>query len=426
VPSGPVSAWSHEDKIKETLLRSKNYLGPAVGQQIDALISPLNIGILVGTLILWAGAQFVGVGEVVDVILLVVGAAMIGPSIVNVVENLMEFGKCLVAKTDADLDRSAKAFADAVVTGGITIIMAILLRKGAKAAEARVPGVARPSWLEVAKPKGAIGLPSVGPDPYAGKIWSRVSATGTLTRPAGTGGTTMFGDIIYSLDGTATDRQLALLHERLHSALSPRFGILRTLRAQIKWASYSRSVLLKYLEEAMAECYAQLRVNGFKGALTGIKFPLGGRYVGVTVKGLAAEGTAIGTIAVGAQRFSVSIIGGPQTWRPNRLPPRPGRLPSMEATHSPPQRMIFEDVIVTGGHSVTIGHGKSLSAIAGEQYRDERLWSLIWDLNHVKIGDNPNLVRQGLVLMLLQLSNYSPAEIADAHKRSATWRNYAH
>jgi hypothetical protein len=426
VPSGPVSAWSHEDKIKETLLRSKNYLGPAVGEQIDALISPLNIGILVGTLVLWAGAQFFGVGEVVDVILLVVGAAMIGPSIVNVVENLMEFGKCLVAKTDADLNRSAKAFADAAVTGGITVIMAILLRKGAKAAEARVPGAARPSWLEVAKPKGPIGLPKVGPDPYAGKIWSRVSETGTLTKAAGTGETTAFGDIVYSLDGTATDRQLALFHERVHAALSPRFGILRTLRARIGWAGYSRSVLLKYLEEAMAESYAQLRVNGFRGALTGIKFPLGGRYVGVTLRGMAAEGIAIGTIVVGVQRFTVSILDGPQTWRADRLPPRPGPLPHKKGPHSPPQRMIFEDILVTGGHPVTIGHGKSLSAIAGEQYRDVRLWPLIWDLNHVKIGDNPNLVRQGLVLKLLPLSDYSPAEIADAHKRSATWRNYAH
>src|SRR5947209_9875036 len=166
MPTGPVATWSKEDKVKETIIRSKKYLGPALSQQVDQLISPTNLAILVGTLVVWAGSHFFGVGEVVDVALLLVGAAMLGPSIVDVAENLIKFGKCINAQSEAELDVSAKAFADAAVKGGITAIMAILLHRGAKGLQAaRAPGVANPSWLEVAKPKGPIGLPGVGVDP---------------------------------------------------------------------------------------------------------------------------------------------------------------------------------------------------------------------------------------------------------------------
>ena len=149
---------------------------PMLLEQFATLVSPTNLEILLGTLVLWAASQFVGVGEVVDVALLLVGAAMLGPSIVDVSKNLMEFGKCIQATSDADLDRSAKAFADAVVAGGITVVMALLLRKGAKTAQA--PVGLQASWLEVAKPTRPFGLPDVGPDPYAGKVWSKVSETG--------------------------------------------------------------------------------------------------------------------------------------------------------------------------------------------------------------------------------------------------------
>ena len=415
MPNGPVATWSHEDKVKETLVRSKKYFGAAIGEQIDALVSPLNLGIMVGTLLLWAVSHFVGVGEVVDVILLIVGAAMIGPSIVDVVKNLMEFGKCIDANSYADLDRSAKAFADAAVVGGITVVMAILLRKGAKSAEARLPNVARPSWLEVARPKGRIGLPSVGADPYAGKFWSKLAVIGDAARDAGTGKTSWFGDIVYSLKGSATDQEIALLHEKVHAALTPRLGILRPLRAQIRKAGYSRSVFLQYIEEAMAEMYAQVRVNGFKGIIEGLRFPIDNDYVSVAA--LYDEGSAIGAIFVGAQRFTVALIGGPQTWKPDRRPPEHAAKPA-------PKRIVLDEIVVQGGYSVTIDRHKSLSAIAEEQYGDMRLWPLIWDLNRVKIGPNPNRVSAGVALTLLPRHSYSPAEVAEAHGRAPTWRNY--
>src|SRR5262245_4407752 len=52
--------------------------------------------------------------------------------------------------------------------------------------------------------------------------------------------------------------------------------------------TFSGSPLLRYLEEALAEGYGQLRVNGFGKAIAALRFPLTGGYV--TISELVAEG----------------------------------------------------------------------------------------------------------------------------------------
>jgi hypothetical protein len=71
-------------------------------------------------------------------------------------------------------------------------------------------------------------------------------------------------------------------------------------------AGYLRSTFLQYLEEALAETIAQLRVNGFTGLIQGIKFPVANGYVSIT--NLICEGAEIGTVAAGTQHFSVQFI----------------------------------------------------------------------------------------------------------------------
>jgi hypothetical protein len=73
-------------------------------------------------------------------------------------------------------------------------------------------------------------------------------------------------------------------------------------------SAYNRSALLRFLEEALAEGYAQLRVNGLIAGLRALRFPLDRGYV--TVSQLTGEGSTIGTIIVGGTRFHVSISLG--------------------------------------------------------------------------------------------------------------------
>ena len=99
-----------------------------------------------------------------------------------------------------------------------------------------------------------------------------------------------------------------LIHEWVHRALSPRFAPLRELRAQMRASGYWRSAVLRYLEEARAESYGQLRAYGFGAMLKGLSFPLRGGYV--TVSQLVTEGVAIGNILAAGTVFHVVVVEG--------------------------------------------------------------------------------------------------------------------
>jgi hypothetical protein len=62
------------------------------------------------------------------------------------------------------------------------------------------------------------------------------------------------------------------------------------------------------VEEALAEGYAQLRVNGLAEAFGAFRFPISNGYV--TVSQLVAEGQAVGTILLGGAVFRVSVSLG--------------------------------------------------------------------------------------------------------------------
>ncbi|MDB4973863.1 MAG: uncharacterized protein JWN48_2204 [Myxococcaceae bacterium] len=120
--------------------------------------------------------------------------------------------------------------------------------------------------------------------------------------------TDAYGAIVVARNQTLTEQRVTLFHELVHRFFSPRTGPLRQLRAELSMSAYSRSVLLRYLEEALAEGYGQLKVNGLAAALGAYRFPLRGGYV--TISQLLTEGQAIGTITLGGTLYKVSISSG--------------------------------------------------------------------------------------------------------------------
>jgi hypothetical protein len=122
--------------------------------------------------------------------------------------------------------------------------------------------------------------------------------------PAGYGATNKYGDIVYSTRGSATDQALALAHERLHSFLSPKLMPLRGLRADLRMTAYQHSQLVRYLEEALAESYAQVKVTGLSGLPTGIRFPIANGYV--RLDRVVTE-AAVGTLTVGGVAYGVYV-----------------------------------------------------------------------------------------------------------------------
>jgi hypothetical protein len=296
---------STSEKVNEAILRSRRFMPAQLAHQVEAFLTPENLTLMTGTVVIWAGSHFFGVGEVVDVGLLLLGAALIGSSIHSVVRDLIEFGTTAVqAKTDADLDRAAQAFASALVTAGVTTVLVLLLRRGAKQVQA-----SRGATLSEAARLRSPGLANVEQDVQAGQLWRKPSVTGDPTMAPGTGQTWWFGDVQYSTRGSATEQQLARVHELVHSFLRPRARLLRQFRARVNASAYTRSAILKYLEEGLAETVAQVSTHGISSLITGIRFPIANGYL--TLQQLLCEGAAIGTIVVGTQRFSVQFIAGP-------------------------------------------------------------------------------------------------------------------
>lgn len=294
------------ERTAEAIVRSKRYLPAALAAQLDAFLTAENLEILAGTIAIWAGSHFFGVGEVADVALLLIGAFTVGWSITRVASDLIAFGVGVIrARSDQDLDRAAASFASAVVAGGVTAVFAILLRRSAAKLEARGPGFAR-----MIRPREP-GLLEVEPAPEGDGLFRKPSIIGDPLLPAGQGATSSYGDVCYSTAGTATEQQLARLHELVHSFLSPRLALFRTFRARLAISAYTRSAILRYLEESLAESFAQIRVNGLGHLLTGIRFPVSNGYL--TLQQLACEGAELGKIVFGTERFSVQFIAGAPT-----------------------------------------------------------------------------------------------------------------
>ena len=286
-----IPAMSPAEKIGEALRRSLPLLPADARAEVEKLLEPATLALVAGTLAVWAGSHFFGVGEIVDVILLVVGAAFLGMAAWDAARELTLFAtSALDARTSADLDRSAHHFARAVSIIGINAVMAVLFRRTAKTVRSRPSSTSQP------------GLLKVGPPPPKGSV--KVVRDPTL--PAGEGFTSAYGEVTVSSKGSATEQALVLYHELVHSFLSPKLGPLRGFRARLGASAYQRSAFLKYLEEALAETYAQLRVNGIHELPTGIRFPVKNGYV--TATQLYTEGAAIGTIVIGTLSFRITFV----------------------------------------------------------------------------------------------------------------------
>jgi hypothetical protein len=115
--------------------------------------------------------------------------------------------------------------------------------------------------------------------PRSGGLRYRPTVRYDPALPAGEGFTSEWGDIVVSSHGTATDRAVVLLHEKVHQFLAPKFYFMREYRAGNNAASYIRSSLYRYIEEAVAETVAQVGVNGFREFFTGVRFPVKNGYM---------------------------------------------------------------------------------------------------------------------------------------------------
>jgi len=267
-----VASWSFERRLEVTLTRTLPKLGPEARAQLQAVINPTSLAIISGVLIAWVVSHAVGIGEIIDIIILVVGIVAIGFAVFTGLDYLYDFAVGVYrAKTIHDLDKAADDLAKAISILGIQIVLAILFR-GAKSPRTGNGGRIPRELLGDAPPRtpGIRYKPTVKESPVL---------------PAGEGETSFWGNIIVTTHGSASERAAALLHERVHQFLTPKLYILREYRVSNRAASYMRSSLYRYIEEALAETVAQVGVYGFRQFFTGIRFPVQSGYMFLTKGG---------------------------------------------------------------------------------------------------------------------------------------------
>ena len=187
-------------------------------------------------------------GELVDVILGLVGFFSLGLAVFSRLDELWDFASgAYHARNEADLDAAARHFAKAVSILGIQAVLAVLLKGRSQTSR---------------------GDPlSVGAEPPRGLgLRSRPSVTGDPMTPAGAGETDAWGNITYSLQGSAQDQTLVLAHKRIHQLLTPKLYLMRRFRVENRTTSYFRSSLSRYLEEALAEYAGQTKTQSRLGS----------------------------------------------------------------------------------------------------------------------------------------------------------------
>jgi hypothetical protein len=115
-----VLLMSKADKIAEAMRRSLPHLPLEARRVVEGMLRPETIAIVSGTLMVWAGSHFFGVGEMVDIILLGIGVVALGFAVFEGAGELYEFGTtALSAHSSGQLDEAGRHFARAVTLLGI-------------------------------------------------------------------------------------------------------------------------------------------------------------------------------------------------------------------------------------------------------------------------------------------------------------------
>ena len=149
-----IFGWPLEKKFTEVLKRTAPKLSGDVRQQFEAMISPMSIGIMVGTLVLLAASHAFGIGEVIDLIMLGVGVFFLGTAVIDVAK---DFGDFLVttsgAVSERELDEAAADLSRVIAVIGVTALMALLAK--IKLAKGRGAGSAAASEASAAEASAA-------------------------------------------------------------------------------------------------------------------------------------------------------------------------------------------------------------------------------------------------------------------------------
>ena len=292
----PIARWTTDDKLKEVIKRAAALLPAEVGKELLSLLDPLVLAAVVIVVVIWAGLHLVVAGEVLDVIVILLGLVALGPIAYDAAKKLIIFAaKTIGATTDTDLDEAAKNLSEAVAMIGIQVVLQLLLVKAPKVYRS----FPKKSFIKPSQ------IPNV--ERTAGELFykPKIYPVENFPNPRTLANTTVYGDIEYLSSLSGKLKNETILHEKVHSFLTPKLYLLRNFRISVMMNGYNKVALLQYLEEALAETVAQVGTYGVKKVLVGIRFPIDAGYVTLTQMATEAKGIFLGPINLSGMYFRV-------------------------------------------------------------------------------------------------------------------------
>jgi hypothetical protein len=296
---------SLEPRLEVVFGKAARQLPGDIGDELLTFVSPGSLATMAAILVAWAGSHFFGVGEVADIVLLIVGYVALGGVAVEAGKHIFDFTKLTMnANSERDLDEAAKHLAKAIALIGVQVILGLLLRKAPK----DLFKVPRNRKLPPFKGAFATALPRNAPLRFRPKL------TFTKKLNFGNGGTNAVGDIRVGTGarfGNMKKEELlaTLYHEKVHQFMTPKMYFLRNIRIYAKQSGYVRSYILRYLEEAIAETFGLLRAYGMsaQNIIRGLKFPIENTGYQITYAALGNEATGIllGPVIAGGMVYNV-------------------------------------------------------------------------------------------------------------------------
>lgn len=299
-----------QTKLQVVLTKTAALLPGDVGQQLLAMITPQSLAIMAGVVVVWAGAHFFGIGELADVILLIVGWAAVGGVAAQAGAKLYNFAiKTNNAQNESELDAAACDLAEAITLIGINTVLALLLKKKpGDTFKKPYRGVVMPTYSRDIAAR--MSLPKNGGWRYTPtiKITKFKDVTQGATKPWGDA---IIGRNYYPGAMSKDEAQLRMLttlyHEQVHMAIAPKFYLLRELRVFMRQSGYNKSYILRYLEEALAETIGLLKARGMSTQyiIEGFKFPLGNTYeITFSLLRHEAAGILLGPVVAGGLMYN--------------------------------------------------------------------------------------------------------------------------
>lgn len=199
-----VDQWTLSERFEYVLTHCGPYLGPDMRAQFTALLTPVNLGIMVGSLVVWAAGHFFGMSEIADAFLLGFGLVFLGKAAIDaarLLKNVIEI--TCSASTEAELEDAAKDLAEAISIIGVVAFFALLAKvgraignklKAAKAAE-KGGGARGDSESAAGETQKAESKPATPKDPLAAQLegseFNRVKAD--RVRPGSNGKVAVIG-----------------------------------------------------------------------------------------------------------------------------------------------------------------------------------------------------------------------------------------